>query len=330
VEGKDRTDRWSSTAARGAPVNLNHVAKRLIQLVPTLFLVLVVIFVLVRLLPGDPTSAMLGDRATDADVARLNAQLGLDRSVPAQFLLFLQRIVQGDLGISIHLKVPVMRLILEKMPVTLALTGFAAILALLMAVPLAFVAAMRRGRAADTAIRGAFQIGLSMPIFYLGLVLLTVFAAGLRWFPVGGYGDTWGDRAWHLFLPALTLALSLSAVLMRNLRASIIEVLGAEYVDFARSKGLAPRLVLGRHVLRNALISTVTLFGLSVGTLIGGAVITETVFAIPGAGRLMIDSIYGRDYPVVQGLTLAMAVLVSLVFLATDLVQAALDPRVKA
>lgn len=330
MEGKDRTDRWSSTAARGAPVNLNHVAKRLIQLVPTLFLVLVVIFVLVRLLPGDPTSAMLGDRATDADVARLNAQLGLDRSVPAQFLLFLQRIVQGDLGISIHLKVPVMRLILEKMPVTLALTGFAAILALLMAVPLAFVAAMRRGRAADTAIRGAFQIGLSMPIFYLGLVLLTVFAAGLRWFPVGGYGDTWGDRAWHLFLPALTLALSLSAVLMRNLRASIIEVLGAEYVDFARSKGLAPRLVLGRHVLRNALISTVTLFGLSVGTLIGGAVITETVFAIPGAGRLMIDSIYGRDYPVVQGLTLAMAVLVSLVFLATDLVQAALDPRVKA
>ncbi|MGO1074936.1 ABC transporter permease [Inquilinus sp. CA228] len=311
-------------------MNLNHVAKRLIQLVPTLFFVLVVIFVLVRLLPGDPTSAMLGDRATDADVARLNAQLGLDRSIPAQFLLFLQRIVQGDLGTSIHLKVPVMRLILERMPVTLALTGFAALLALLLAVPLAFVAAMRRGRAADTAIRGAFQIGLSMPIFYLGLVLLTVFAAGLRWFPVGGYGDTWADRAWHLFLPALTLALSLSAVLMRNLRASIIEVLGAEYVDFARSKGLAPRLVLGRHVLRNALISTVTLFGLSVGTLIGGAVITETVFAIPGAGRLMIDSIYGRDYPVVQGLTLAMAVLVSLVFLATDLVQAALDPRVKA
>ena len=311
-------------------MNLNHVAKRLVQLVPTLFLVLVVIFVLVRLLPGDPTSAMLGDRATDADVARLNAQLGLDRSIPEQFLLFVERIAQGDLGTSIHLKVPVMQLILERMPVTLALTGYAALLALILAVPLAFAAAMRRGRAADTAIRGAFQIGLSMPIFYLGLVLLTVFAAGLRWFPVGGYGDDWADRAWHLFLPALTLALSLSAVLMRNLRASIIEVLGAEYVDFARSKGLAPRLVLGRHVLRNALISTVTLFGLSVGTLIGGAVITETVFAIPGAGRLMIDSIYGRDYPVVQGLTLAMAVLVSLVFLATDLVQAALDPRVKS
>ena len=161
-----------------------------------------------------------------------------------------------------------------------------------------------RDRPTDILIRGAFQVGLSTPVFYLGLVLLTVFAANLRWFPVGGYGDTWGERLYSLFLPALTLALSLSAVLMRNLRASIIEVLHAEYVDFARAKGLAPRIVLSRHVLRNALISTVTLFGLNIGTLIGGAVITETVFAIPGAGRLMIDSIYGRDYPVVQGLTL--------------------------
>jgi peptide/nickel transport system permease protein len=167
-----------------------------------------------------------------------------------------------------------------------------------------------------------------MPVFYIGLVLLTIFAARLRWFPVGGFGETLADQLYHLFLPALTLALSFSAVLMRNLRASIIEVLGAEYVDFARAKGLRPRIVMGRHVLRNALISTVTLFGLSIGTLIGGAVITETVFAIPGAGRLMIDSIYGRDYPVVQGLTMVLAILVSLVFLVTDLIQAALDPRI--
>ena len=194
--------------------------------------------------------------------------------------------------------------------------------------PLAFVAALRRDRGADAVIRGAFQVGLSMPVFYIGLVLLTIFAAKLRWFPVGGFGETLADQLYHLFLPALTLALSLSAVLMRNLRASIIEVLGAEYVDFARAKGLRPRIVMVRHVLRNALISTVTLFGLSIGTLIGGAVITETVFAIPGVGRLMIDSIYGRDYPVVQGLTLVLAMLVSLVFLITDLVQAALDPRV--
>ena len=159
-------------------------------------------------------------------------------------------------------------------------------------------------------------------------MLLTVFAAGLRWFPVGGYGDDFGQRVYHLFLPALTIAFSLAAILMRNLRAAIIGVLGAEYVNFARSKGLATRIVLMRHVLRNALISTITLLGLHIGTVIGSAVITETVFAIPGIGRLMIDSIYARDYPVVQGLIIVLTVLVSLIFLATDLVQASLDPRV--
>ncbi|HET6466933.1 MAG TPA: ABC transporter permease [Geminicoccaceae bacterium] len=305
-----------------------YVVTRLLQIVPTFLFIMVVVFVLVRLLPGDPASAILGERATDEAVARINARLGLDRPIPVQFAIFVERFLQGDLGSSIHLKVPVSRLVRERLPVTLMLTAYAALLAILLAVPLAFVAALNRDRGADAVIRGAFQVGLSMPVFYIGLVLLTVFAARLRWFPVGGFGDTLGARLHHLFLPALTLALSLSAVLMRNLRASIIEVLGAEYVDFARAKGLRPRVVLLRHVLRNALISTVTLFGLSIGTLIGGAVITETVFAIPGAGRLMIDSIYGRDYPVVQGLTLVLALLVSLAFLITDLVQAALDPRI--
>jgi peptide/nickel transport system permease protein len=205
---------------------------------------------------------------------------------------------------------------------------FAALLAVLLAVPLAILAALRRDSSVDTAIRTGFQVGLSMPVFYVGIVLLTFFAAQLHWFPVGGFGNTFGEKLYHLFLPALTLALSLSAVLMRNLRNSIIEVLTAEYVDFARAKGLRSRLVLFRHVLRNALIPTVALFGLNIGTLLGGAVITETVFAIPGVGRLLIDSIYGRDYPVIQGLTLVLALLVSLIFLLTDMVQAALDPRI--
>jgi peptide/nickel transport system permease protein len=306
----------------------SYILTRVLQIIPTFLFIMVVVFVLVRLLPGDPASAILGERATDEAVERINAQLGLDRPLPVQFALFLERFLEGDLGSSIHLKVPVSQLISERLPVTLMLTAYAALLAVLLAVPLAFVAALRQGRGADAVIRGAFQVGLSMPVFYIGLVLLTIFAARLRWFPVGGFGETLADQLYHLFLPALTLALSLSAVLMRNLRASIIEVLGAEYVDFARAKGLRPRLVMMRHVLRNALISTVTLFGLSIGTLIGGAVITETVFAIPGAGRLMIDSIYGRDYPVVQGLTMVLAILVSLVFLISDLIQAALDPRI--
>lgn len=302
--------------------------RRLLQLIPTLIFILIVVFILVRLLPGDPTSAILGDRALDADVERINRELGLDRSIPVQFAVFVKSVATGNLGNSIQLKLPVTQLIAQRLPVTLMLTVMAAILALIMSVPLAFVAALRREQAADTVIRGAFQIGLSMPVFYMGLLLLTVFGAKLGWFPVGGYGDGFWDNVYHLFLPAFTLALSLAAILMRNLRAAIIGVVDAEYVTFARAKGLRPRLILLRHVLRNALISTVSLFGLSIGTLLGGAVITETVFAIPGAGRLMIDSIYGRDYPVVQGMTMALAVLVSLTFFLTDVFEAWLDPRV--
>lgn len=307
---------------------LSYVCRRLLQLVPTLLIILVVVFTLVHLLPGDPASAMLGDRALDSDVARINRELGLDRPLPVQFLFFMKQIAKGDLGDSIANKIPVIDLIAQRMPVTLLLTTMAACISLILAVPLAFLAALRHNGAVDAVIRGVFQVGLSTPVFYLGLLLLTLFAATFHLFPVGGYGDNILDHVYHLFLPALTLALSLSAVLMRNLRAAIIGVLGAEYVDFARAKGLKARVILIRHVLRNALISTVTLFGLSIGTLLSGAVVTETVFAVPGAGRLMIDSIFGRDYPVVQGLTLVLAVLVSLTFLLTDIVQAALDPRI--
>lgn len=307
---------------------VSFIARRLLQLIPTLAFILIVVFVLVRLLPGDPASAILGDRAIDADVERINRELGLDKPLPVQFAVFVKSVVTGNLGNSISLKVPVTQLIAQRLPITIMLTVMAALIAVAMAVPLAFLAALKRDQTADAVIRGAFQVGLSMPVFYIGLILLTVFGARLGWFPVGGYGDGFLDHLYHLFLPAVTLALSLSAILMRNLRSAIIGVVDAEYVLFARAKGIRPRLVLLRHVLRNALISTVALFGLSIGTLLGGAVITESVFAIPGAGRLMVDSIYGRDYPVVQGLTIALAILVSLTFLLTDLVQAWLDPRV--
>jgi peptide/nickel transport system permease protein len=204
----------------------------------------------------------------------------------------------------------------------------AAVLAIVIAFPLAFIGALRPGGVADIAIRVVSQISLSMPVFYIGLILLITLAAGLGWFPVGGIGDGFFQDLYYLLLPALTLALSLAAILLRNLRESLIEVLHAEYVTFATAKGLPRRLVLGRHVLRNAAISTVTLLGLQIGSLVGGAVITETVFAIPGVGRLMVDSIFSRDYAVVQGLTMVLAVLVSAVFLAVDAFQALLDPRV--
>ncbi|MDQ0392049.1 ABC transporter permease [Labrys monachus] len=309
-------------------LNAGFVIRRLLQVIPTFIFILVVTFLIVRLLPGDPLSATAGDRVTDAQVAQSKAELGLDQPVLVQFVDFLRRVATGDLGRSYVVRIPVWSLIGQRLPPTLLLSAMATAMAILLAVPLAFVSALRRDRAADMVIRGAFQVGLSMPVFYIGLVLLTVFSAQLQWFPVGGYGDNWPDRIYHLLLPAFTLAVSLAAVLMRNLRSAIVDVLNAEYVDFARAKGLMPRVILGRHVLRNALISTVALLGPMVGTMLGGAVITESVFAIPGVGRLMIDSIYGRDYPVIQGLTMALAVVVSLIFLATDLLQAALDPRV--
>ncbi len=271
---------------------------------------------------------MLGDRATDEAVNRLRSQMGLDRSIWTQFVFFLENVMKGDFGMSIAYRVPVTRLIAERLPVTLTLTVFATLFALILAVPLAFVAAINANKWPDYVIRAVFQVGLSSPIFYVGLVLLTVLAAWLRIFPVGGYGDTVLDHLWHLFLPSITLALSFAAIIMRNMRASIMEVLDAEFVEFARAKGLSRRVVLSRHVLRNALITTVTLVGLHIGSLLGGAVITESVFAVPGVGRLMVDSIFARDYPVIQALTLILAVIVSVVFLLTDLLQMALDPRV--
>jgi peptide/nickel transport system permease protein len=309
---------------------LLHVGRRAGQIGVTVLLVALLTFTLLHMLPGDPAAVLLGERATEATIAQLHHQMGLDEPMPVQFWRYLVSLATLNLGDSLTMRIPVATLLIQRLPVTLGLTCYALLLALLIAVPLAFAAALREGGIADTVIQVASQIGLSMPVFYLGLILLITLAAGLGWFPVGGIGDSFLADIRALFLPALTLALSLSALLMRNLRAALVEVLAAEFVSFARAKGLPRRLLLLRHVLRNALDSTLTLLGIRISGLVGGAVITETVFAIPGVGRLMIDSIFARDYAVVQGTILVIAVLVSLVFLATDALQAMLDPRVEA
>lgn len=305
----------------------NLVLRRVVQLVPTLFLALLLLFVMVRLLPGGPATASLGDRGTDADIARIEASYGLNRSIAEQFLSYLWQIAHGDLGISYSLKVPVSELVLQRLPVTLTLTACGSVLALAIAVPLAALAASRRDRTTDLILRALFQLGLSSPVFYIGILLLTLVAAKTGLFPVGGYGSGFLDNLHHLVLPSFALALNFAAVLFRNLRSAMIEAMDADYVTFAIARGLSPRVVMFGHVLRNALISTVTLFGLNVGWLIGGAVITESVFAIPGVGRLMIDSIFARDYPVIQGLLLVLVLTVSVVFLLTDIVEGMLDPR---
>lgn len=308
---------------------LQYILNCLILMVPTFFLVMVIIFLLVRLLPGDPAIALAGDRASDADLAAIRERLGLNEPLLMQFWLFLTNTLKGDLGTSILMRAPVIDVIFNRLPTTVFLTVYAVCLSLIIAGPLAFVAALNRGRWPDNIIRSAFQVGLSMPVFYIGLILLTFLAAQLRWFPVGGYGETFPAQLYHLFLPAIAVALYTSAIIMRNLRSAVIEVLDAEYVQFARAKGLPVRLILGRHVLRNALISTITLVGLSIGNMMSGTLVTETVFAVPGVGRLMLEAIFARDYPLIQGLTLTFAVLVSLVFLLTDLCQSALDPRIR-
>ncbi len=304
-----------------------YIVKRILLIIPTLLVILVVTFTIVRLLPGDPASAMIGDRSTEADVVRINAELGLNKPLPVQFFFFARQVITGNLGNSYALHSPVTRVIAERLPVSVMLTAMAGVFALLMAIPLAFISALKRNGTADIAIRGSFQITLSMPSFYIGLVLLTVFSAHLHWFPVGGYGDSFADKLYHLFLPSMTLALSLAAVLINNLRTSVIAVLDAEYITFARAKGLPGRVILLRHVLRNSLIPTINLFALNVGTIIGSAVITETVFAVPGICRLMVDSIFSRDYPMVQGLVIVLSVIVSLIFLITDIIQVMIDPR---
>jgi peptide/nickel transport system permease protein len=309
---------------------LVHVGRRAGQVAVTVLLVALLTFTLMHMLPGDPAAVLLGERGDEAALAQLHRQMGLDQPMPVQFWRYLVSLATLNLGDSLTMRIPVATLLGQRLPVTLGLTGYALLLALLIAVPLAFAAALHEGGIADTVIQVASQIGLSTPVFYLGLILLITLAAGLGWFPVGGIGDSFLGDIRALFLPALTLALSLSALLMRNLRAALIEVLQAEFVSFARAKGLPRRLLLLRHVLRNALVSTLTLLGIRISGLVGGAVITETVFAIPGVGRLMIDSIFARDYAVVQGVVLVIAVLVSLVFLATDALQAMLDPRVQA
>lgn len=309
---------------------LARLPGRLLQMIPTFILIGVVVFVLIRLLPGNPAAALLGIHATPEALARINAQLGFNRPIWVQFLLFVGRLLHGDLGISVSERIPVTEVIARRLPVTLALVVMAAAFALILALPLAFVAALRQNRASDVALRSVFQVGLSTPVFYIGLLMLGFLGAQLHWFPVGGIGSGFWSGLYHLILPALTLGVGLAAILMRSLRSTVIGVLRAEYVEFARAKGIAPWRVLTGHVLRNSLITTLALFGLNIGTLLGNTVIVENVFAVPGIGGLLVEAIFGRDYPVVQGVTLVLAVMVSIVFLLTDIAESWLDPRLNS
>jgi len=305
-----------------------YIRRRLILMVLVLFGVTVVIFGMVRILPGDPAFLILGDRATDQKAAELREQLGLNRPVLEQYWMFVSGFARGDMGQSLLYRQPVGQLVLTRVPVSLALAAYAMALAAIITLVFGIVAAVNKGRWPDQLIRVGFLFALTTPNFWFGILLILLFGLTLRWFPVAGFGETGPEHIWYLFLPALTLALQLSAVLIRNLRSQIILTLRSDYVRTARAKGLPETLVLLRHVLRNALLSTVTIFGLQFGFLVGGTIVVETVFALPGTGQLLVQSIAARDYPVVQAITVVSAVLVIVVNLAVDLSYSFLDPRV--
>lgn len=306
----------------------SFLTRRLVQIVPVLFGIVLAVFLVVRLIPGDPARIMLGVYASDERLAALRTQLGLDRPIAAQFFSFLGDVAQGQLGTSLVFRRPVLEVIGERLPPTIALITFSVLLSVAICVPLAMLAATRQGRPPDQAIRGVTTLTLAMPSFWLGLNLLILFAVLFPIFPVSGYGRGFLDTLWHLFLPALTITLSLAPILIRTLRSSVIEALQAPHVAFARTKGLPHRRLMNRHVLRNGLMATVTILGVNIGWLLGGSVVIENVFSIPGLGDLVISSVSARDYPMIQGIALVFGLLVICINLITDIVYALLDPRV--
>ena len=304
---------------------LTYVVRRVLVAVPTLLGVATVVFSLLRLLPGDPASVIAGPTATPEATANIRHQLGLDLPLWQQYLGFLGRLLRGDLGISTRTGSPVVNEIFTRVPYTAELAVISLILAIAVGVAAGVIASTRRSGGADLGISGSAVFGVSMPTFWLGLMLIIVFAVRLRVLPAAGSDQ--GVQS--LILPSITLALFSMGLLTRQTRSAMLEVLGQDFVRTARAKGAGRRIVLVKHALRNAMLPVVTTIGLQFGALLSGAVLTETVFAWPGVGRLLVDSIGSRDYPVIQGVVLLLSVSFIVINLLTDLVYAYVDPRIR-
>jgi peptide/nickel transport system permease protein/oligopeptide transport system permease protein len=304
---------------------LTYVVRRILVAIPTVFGVATVVFFLQKLLPGDPASIIAGPQATPEAIANIRRQLGLDQPLWQQYLNFIGGLVHGDLGISTRTGAPVIQEIATRAPYTAELAVASLALAILVGVAAGVIAATRRAGPADLGISSGAVFGVSMPVYWLGLMLIIVFAVQLRVLPAAGTDDGWLS----LVLPTVTLALFSMGLITRQTRSAMLEVLGQDFVRTARAKGAGRRSVLIRHALRNALLPIVTTIGLQFGILLGGAVITESVFAWPGMGRLLLDSISARDYPVVQGVVLLLSVAFITINILTDLVYAYVDPRIR-
>ncbi|ONG50022.1 peptide ABC transporter [Pseudoroseomonas deserti] len=308
--------------------------RRLGQIIPTLLILSVLIFGLQQLMPGDPALILAGEERGDPQVlAEIRAELLLDRPLWQQYLAWLGRVLTGDFGFSWRIRMPVAQLILEKLPVTLQLALMAFVIAVLIGVPLGIVSAVWKDRPVDWAANGAALAGISTPNFWLGIMLILLFSVQLGWLPPSGYvslfEDPWQSLATTI-MPAFVLGNSIAGVLMRHTRAAMLTALSQDYVRTARAKGLTERMVVVKHALRNALIPVVTLGTIELGRLLAGAVLTEQIFTIPGFGKLIVDAVFNRDYPVVQGVVMATALIFVLLSLLADLLYMAINPRLRA
>jgi peptide/nickel transport system permease protein len=322
----------------------NYIATRLLLLIPILFGIALFVFMLIHLIPGNPALVMLGSDASPAQVIQLNRQLGLDQPLWLQFIDYLGQVLHGDLGTSLTQHQSVQSLIGFALPNTIELAVAAMAITLVFAFPLGIVSAIFRNTVFDYVVMAIAQLGVSMPIFWLGTLLVEIMALALGLLPSFGIGPALGPAITalvrgdlrpmssflsHLVLPALTLGLSGVGLVSRMVRAAMIDVLGQDYIRTARAKGLKPRAIIGRHALRNSLLTVITIVGLQFGYLLGGAVIVETIFAWPGLGRLTVNAILSRDFPLVQGCVLVIAVLFAFVNLAVDLTYGLINPKIR-
>ncbi|HEV8469486.1 MAG TPA: ABC transporter permease [Candidatus Limnocylindria bacterium] len=308
-----------------------YILRRLLLMIPVAFLVSVIVFTLLRITPGDPVLVFAGEERDPAALEALRHEYGLDQPLPVQYVVWMEHALRGDLGRSLRTRQPVTQAILERLPKTLELGSAALLISISVALVVGTLAALRRNSPLDLIATGFTIAGVSLPNFYLGIILILVFALALRVFPPGGYADFATepvDNLKRLVLPAITLATASLAINLRQVRSSLLDVLSQEYLRTARAKGLGERAVVLRHALKNGLIPVVTIFGLQIGALLDGAIITETIFFWPGVGRLAVDSIGGRDYPVVQAIVLMSALAFMVSTLAVDVLYAWLDPRI--
>jgi len=311
---------------------LKYILQRLIGMIVVMFFVVTIVFVIVRITPGDPAAIMLGPEATQADIEQLRARLGLDAPLIIQYFFYIGQLLQGDLGQSIFLGQSVLDALIDRAEPTFFLTLFSILIACVIALPIGIYAAYRRGSFIDQAATTLAMLAASIPSFWLGLILMQFLAVRMGWFPVSGYGGpgtSLNERLWHLVLPALALGVVSSALILRFTRASMLDVLGDDYVRTARAKGLRENRVILKHALKNALIPIITVIGLTMAVLISGAVVTETVFGLPGVGNLVVSAVLRRDYPVIQGALLIIAALYVLINFAIDMIYLLVDPRVR-